>query len=148
MWHDETYPAILKEYVQTGKARMAYVNFPLSIHAHAHQAAIAAMCAGAQNKFWQMHDALFGAQDQWVPLPDPSAKFEELAGKAGVDVNALKACVSSHKMRPLIEADHEKAVRAGVRATPSFFIGSQLLEGVQLPADLRKVLDAALAGAK
>ena len=74
--------------------------------------------------------------------------FEELAQGAGVDVTALRACVSSHKMRPLIDADHEKALRAGVRATPSFFIGSQLLEGVQMPADLRKVLDAALAGAK
>ena len=50
-------------------------------------------------------------------------------------------------MLPLIEADREKAQRAGVRATPSFFIGSQLLEGVQPVENLRKALDAALASA-
>jgi len=148
MWHDSADMTIRREYIDNGKVRLAFINYPIGTHQNAVPAAEHAMCAAAQNKFFEMHDALFAAQDQWVPLPDPSAKFQELAGKAGVDVNALKACVSSHKMRPLIEADHEKAVRAGVRATPSFFIGNQLLEGVQMPADLRKVLDAALANAK
>jgi protein-disulfide isomerase len=148
MWHDSADMTIRREYIDNGKVRLAFINYPIGTHQNAIPAAEHAMCAAAQNKFWEMHDALFGAQDQWVPLPDPSPKFEELAGKAGVDVTALKACVSSHKMRPLIEADHEKATRAGVRATPSFFIGNQILEGVQMPADLRKVLDAALAAAK
>jgi protein-disulfide isomerase len=148
MWHDSADMTIRREYVDNGKVRLAFINYPIGNHQNAVPAAEHAMCAAAQGKFWEMHDALFGAQDKWVPLPDPSSVFVDLAATAGVDVNALKACVSSHKMRPLIEADHEKAVRAGVRATPSFFIGNQLLEGVQMPADLRKVLDAAIAGAK
>ncbi|HUQ82369.1 MAG TPA: thioredoxin domain-containing protein [Gemmatimonadaceae bacterium] len=148
MWHDSADMTIRREYIDNGKVRLAFINYPIGNHQNAMPAAEHAMCAAAQNKFWEMHDALFGAQDKWVPLPDPSPVFADLAAKAGVDVNALKACVSSHKMRALIEADHEKAVRAGVRATPSFFIGNQLLEGVQMPADLRKVLDAAIASAK
>ena len=148
MWHDSADMTIRREYIDNGKVRLAFVNYPIGSHQNAVPAAEYAMCAAAQNKFWEMHDALFASQDKWVPLPKPGPVLESLATSVGVEVNALRACVSSHKMLPLIEADHEKAVRAGVRATPSFFIGNQLLEGVQMPADLRKVLDAALANAK
>ena len=148
MWHDSADMTIRREYIDNGKVRLAFVNYPIGSHQNAVPAAEYAMCAAAQNKFWEMHDALFASQDKWVPLPKPGPMLESLATSVGVEVNALRACVSSHKMLPLIEADHEKAVRAGVRATPSFFIGNQLLEGVQMPADLRKVLDAALANAK
>src|SRR6058998_2501259 len=64
-WHDQTYPTLRDQYVKTGKIRLAYVNFPLAIHVHAFPAAEAAMCAGAQAKFWQMHDALFSSQNSW-----------------------------------------------------------------------------------
>jgi protein-disulfide isomerase len=148
MWHDSADMTIRREYIDNGKVRLAFVNYPIGSHQNAVPAAEYAMCAAAQNKFWEMHDALFASQDKWVPLPKPGPVLESLATSVGVEVNALRACVSSHKMLPLIQADHEKAARAGVRATPSFFIGNQLLEGVQMPADLRKVLDAALANAK
>src|SRR3954447_6475356 len=64
-WHDQTYNTFLDQYVKTGKVRLAYVNFPLGIHAHAFPAAEAAMCAGVQNKFWPMHDSLFASQGRW-----------------------------------------------------------------------------------
>jgi len=147
MWHDSADMTIRREYIDNGKVRMAFVNFPISSHQNALPAAEYAMCAGAQNKFWEMHDALFAAQDRWAPLPNPVQAFDQIAASVGADTAAVKACVSAHKMLPLIEADREKASRAGVRATPSFFIGNQILEGVQMPSDLRRVLDAALAKA-
>jgi len=147
MWHDSSDLTVRREYIDNGKVRLAYINFPINSHANAIPAAEYAMCAAAQNKFWEMHDALFAAQDKWVPLPKPGPILDSLALSVGAEPTALRSCVSLHKMLPLIQADHEKATRAGVRATPSFFIGNQLLEGVQMPADLRKVLDAALATA-
>ena len=147
MWHDSTDAVIRREYVDNGKVRLAFVNFPLNIHPNAIPAAEYAMCAAAQDKFWQMHDSLFAQQEIWAPQEKPTAALEQVAASAGVDLTALRSCVSAHKMRPLIEADHEKAARAGVRATPSFFIGNQVLEGVQPASELRKALDAALAGA-
>ena len=134
MWHDSADMIIRREYVDNGKVRLAFINYPIANHQNAVPAAEYAMCAAAQNKFWEMHDAIFGAQEQWAAMPNPTARFEELAQGAGVDVTALRACVASHKMRPLIEADREKAATAGVRATPSFFIGNRLLEGVQCRA--------------
>jgi protein-disulfide isomerase len=147
MWHDSSDLTIRREYIDNGKVRLAFVNFPINSHANAVPAAEHAMCAAAQDKFWQMHDALFASQDKWAPLPDPRPPLEQIAASVGVDMTALRSCVSSHKMLPLIEADREKASRARVRATPSFFIGDALLEGVQPIENLRKALDAALANA-
>jgi protein-disulfide isomerase len=65
MWHDSTYETLKREYVNTGKVRLAYINFPLEKHRNAMPAAEAAMCAAAQGKFWEMHDALFDAQAKW-----------------------------------------------------------------------------------
>ena len=147
MWHDSSDAAIRREYIDNGKVRLAFVNFPINSHQNAIPAAEYAMCAAAQDKFWQAHDSLFAHQDTWAALPDPGPTLERLATSAGAEVNALRACVSKHKMLPLIEADREKAGRAGVRATPSFFIGSRPLEGVVPLQELRKALDEALAGA-
>jgi protein-disulfide isomerase len=145
MWHDSSDMTIRRDYIDNGKVRLAFVNYPIGSHQNAIPAAEYAMCAAAQNKFWQTHDALFASQEKWAALPDPAPLLEQAATSAGVDLTALRSCVSSHKMRPLIEADREKASQAGVRATPSFFVNNQLLEGVVPTAELKKALDAALA---
>ena len=147
-WHDATYQMVLNDYVKTGKVRMAYVNFPLSIHAHAHQAAIAAMCAGAQDKFWQMHDALFASQSKWEGDADPSATFDSLATSVGVNAADYHACLSSPSIAALIAGDQERARGGGVSATPSFWVGGKLIEGAVPTAEMKAAIDQALAGAK
>jgi len=143
-WHDQTYPQFLNQYVKTGKVRLAYVNFPLGIHVHAFPAAEAAMCAAAQDKFWPMHDALFATQAHWESLPSPSPVFDSLAQATGVDMKRWRDCVSSGKMRPLIQADHDRAQRAGASATPSFMIGDKLLAGAIPLNELQQAIDSAM----
>jgi len=143
-WHDQTYSAFLDQYVKTGKVRLAYVNFPLGIHAYAWPAAEAAMCAGAQNKFWPMHDALFATQGRWEGSADPTPVFDSLARSNGVEMDRWHDCIKSGKMKPLIQADHDRAERAGASATPSFMIGDQLLTGAQPLSDMQRVIDSAL----
>ena len=143
-WHDQTYPMLRDQYVKTGKVRLAYVNFPLAMHAHAMPAAEAAMCAGAQDKFWPMHDALFSTQTRWETLDAPGPVFDSLAQTTGVDMTHWRDCVSTGKMRPLIDADHDRASRAGASATPSFMIGNKLLTGAQPLDELRKAIDSAM----
>lgn len=147
-WHDNTFPVVRDEYVKTGKVRLAYVNFPLRMHLNSQPAANAAMCASAQGKFWEMHDALFGSQDQWEMLKDPTAFFEGLAGKVGVNMTDWKACVQTKPLQPLIDADMDRAKRAGVESTPSFIVGGRLVPGALPPAEMRKVINDALAKAK
>jgi protein-disulfide isomerase len=146
-WHDASYATIIKEYVNTGKVRFAFLNLPLSMHQHSMQAAEAAMCASVQGRFWPMHEALFKTQQQWEVLPNPGAFYDSLAVKAGVDAAQWRSCVSTHAVRPLIDADRSRLQMSGVDATPTFFVGSTKLEGAQPIEALRKALDAALAKA-
>ena len=143
-WHDQTYGAFLDKYVKTGKVRLAYVNFPLEMHAFAMPAAEAAMCAGAQNKFWAMHDSLFSTQKRWEAVADPAPAFDSLARATGVDMTRWRDCVKSGKMKPLIEADHDRAQQAGASATPSFMIANKLLTGAQPLSEMQRVIDSAL----
>ena len=144
-WHDESFAALRREYVENGKVRLAYYNFPLTIHPNAVPAAEAAMCAGAQNKFWPMHDALFASQATWAGLKDPSPVFDSLGTKVGLDTRSFNACRSTHATLPMIRADQDRAERAGVQSTPTIIIGSKLIAGAQPTDNFRRALDAALA---
>jgi protein-disulfide isomerase len=144
-WHEQTYHNLRDEFVRTGKVRLAYINYPLAQHIHAAPAAEAAMCAGAQGKFWEMHDALFTNQARWSALPSSTAYFESLARGTGVDVARWRQCVQSGKMRIWIQADHDRARAAGAASTPSFLIGDRILIGAQPIEALRGAIDSALA---
>ena len=146
-WHDETYAPFFNEYVKPGKVRFAYINYPLASHQNAWPAAQSAMCAAAQDKFWPMHDALFATQAAWEVMPAPMPLFDSLARSVKLDVKRWNDCVASGKMRPLIQADHDRALAAGVTATPSFLIGSSLAVGAIPIADMRKAVDSAIAKA-
>lgn len=128
-WHDETYPAIKRNYIDAGIVRMAYVNLPLSIHPHAEPAAEAAMCASAQGKFWGVHDALFATQQRWTPMADARALFDSIALASGIDAAAYRSCMDSDVMIRLINGDRERAANASVRPTPTFFVGGERIEG-------------------
>lgn len=147
-WHDEVFATVVRDYVATGKVRIAYVNLPLSIHANAVPAAEAAMCTSAQGRFWQMHDALFRTQENWERLADPKPLFDSLAVSVGADPAAYRSCVQSGVTRPMIEADARRVDDAGVRATPTFFIGDTKLEGAVPLPEFRAAIDRALAGAR
>jgi protein-disulfide isomerase len=147
-WHDATFPALHNEFVKTGKVRVAYVNFPLPMHAQAWPSAEAAMCAGAQGKFWEMHDAIFDNQKRWASGPSPAMVFDSLARTTGVDMARWRECVAKGVTKPLIQADHQRAQGAGVRSTPSILIGNELLAGAHPIEGIRPFLDSALAKAR
>ena len=144
-WHDESYRTLVDDYVRTGRVRVAYVNFPLAQHQHAVATAEAAMCAAAQGKFWQFHDALFATQQSWESLPSARAVVDSIATATGVDRAKWTACVDSGKMRPLIMADRNRSAAAGVQSTPSFLIGDRVLVGAVPMAELKAAIDSELA---
>ncbi len=146
-WHDESYAAVKREYVDAGKVRLAYVNFPLPGHKNAWPAAEAAMCAAAQDKFWGMHDALFATQESWGELANPAPMFDSLALANGVDTAAFHGCLSRHLTRPMIQADIDRAEQSGVNSTPSFIVGGTMLRGAMPLKEFRGAVDAALAHA-
>lgn len=144
-WHDESWAAIRKDYVETGKVRVAYVNLPLSIHRNAQPAAQAAMCVAAQGKFWPMQDALFRTQRDWENASDPEPFYEKLATEVGANPDEMRACVRSGVMQSLIKADVDRANTSGATSTPTFFVGGRAVIGAQPLAAFRNALDNALA---
>lgn len=146
-WHDETYPIIKREYIDAGIVRMAYVNLPLSMHPHAQPAAEAAMCAAAQGRFWPVHDAIFDTQERWTPLPNAIPLFDSIAVASGIEATQYRTCRESGVMRRLIAADVSRAIAAGVRPTPTFFVGSEKIEGAAPIAEFRAAIARARARA-
>jgi protein-disulfide isomerase len=141
-WEDANYAKIVKDYVKTGRVRLAFLNMPLSMHRNALPASEAAMCASVQNKFWPMHDTLFASQTQWEVLADPRPKLDSIAKAVGVDMPQWRACMAQHATVALIDADRDRARRAGVNSTPTFFVGNQTLAGAD--ANVSAAIDAAL----
>jgi protein-disulfide isomerase len=144
-WHAESYQPLVDQYVRTGKVKVAYINFPLGQHQNAVPAAQAAMCASVQNKFWQYHDALFNSQDKWQSMPQPRPVLDSIARTVGVDVATWGKCVDSDKTLPLIFADRDRAAAGGVQSTPTFLIGGRVIAGAVPFAELKPVIDSAIA---
>ena len=144
-WHDDVWAAVKKDYVDTGKLRVAYVNLPLSMHRNAMPAAQVAMCASVQDKFWPVQDAIFRAQKEWDAAADPLPVLEALAAESGTNVDSLRNCVKSGSMDALIQADVDRATRAGASSTPMFFVGGRPLLGAQPLSAFREAIDAAIA---
>jgi protein-disulfide isomerase len=148
-WHLDAHATVVKEFVDAGKLRIAYVNFPLPNHAHALPAAEAAMCASAQGKYVKYADALFESQSRWHELPstDATAVFAELATSVGLDLGPWTECTTSGAMRPLVLGDRERARQIGVGSTPTFIIGQTRIPGVMPLGEFRKVIEDEIAKA-
>lgn len=145
-WNDDVFPLIRKEYVATGRVRMAYVNMPLDIHLNAVPTALAAFCASAQGKFWETHARIFETQSRWKDLPDARPFLDSLAIAAGADATTLRLCTERARAMKLIQQDAERSKAAGVDSLPTFFIGTHRVLGPAPVAIFRAVIDSALAG--
>lgn len=142
----ETFPAVERSYIATGKVRWVFINFPLTdIHPHAAAAAQLALCAAKQNGFWRVHDLLFQHQETWAPLKEAGPFFVSLADSAGLSKPALLACLEAPETVQAVKADAEGAARSGAGSTPTFYIEGGLLEGAQPTEVFRRVLDSVYA---
>jgi protein-disulfide isomerase len=118
--------------------RFVFRQFPLaSIHPYAELAAEAAEAAGAQGKFWTMHDMLYENQDRLDP-PYLLAYAEAI----GLDVARFSDDLRTHAYQPRVQEDLMSGVRSGVQGTPSFFINGASHDG---PWDFDSLLAAILA---
>jgi len=121
---EPTLDQVIEEYGD--KVQIAFKHMPLHFHAKAPAAHAAAIAAGKQDKFWEMHDLIFENQAAMS-----EAKYVEWAGELGLDVDRFKRDVASPEVQKIIEADKQEAAKLGVTGTPSFFINGRFLSGAQ-----------------
>lgn len=122
------------------EVRWEFRAFPLEFHKDAEPAAEAALAAGAQGKFWPMHDLLFAHQAALKP-----ADLRTYATMLQLDMKAYDEAIVSHRYAAQIAADRALGARAGVSATPTFLVGGRLIPGAIQLAQLNQLTDAALA---
>lgn len=103
---------------------LVYRHLPLGMHPYAETAAEAAEAAGAQGKFWEMHDTLFAHQAQMAP-----AQLPLLAQELGLDGARFDEELATRRHRDRIQAQAEEAKSLGASGTPSFFINGEKYEG-------------------
>lgn len=122
----QAYPIVKQIQERLGdQLRFVFRNFPLSqMHPHAEQAAEAAEAAGAQGKFWQMHDLLYEHQRA---LDDK--RLERYAQTLGLDLEVFNAALSRHSEAQRVREDFRSGVRSGVNGTPTFFINGVRHDG-------------------
>ena len=139
-YSDESYSLIVENYVNTGKVKYVFRDFPLSFHPNAQKAAEAAECAGEQGRFWDMHDYLFENQDYLA--------VENLKGYAkdlDLDTEEFNDCLDSGRMAEEVENDLLEGQSYGVSGTPGFFINGKLISGAQPYSVFEQEIEAALA---
>jgi protein-disulfide isomerase len=130
----ETLPRILSEMVETGTVYYLIKDLPLdSLHPLARAAATAARCAGAQEAYLAMHDALFESLDAWngAGVDEANAIFNGLAAELELDTAAFAACLSDGRFDAAIQQNLEEALALNAQATPYFFINGYPISGAQ-----------------
>jgi len=118
--------------------KLVIKHFPLPSHNFAKKAAIAALAAEKQGKFWEMHEKLFAHQKQ---LGD--AKVEEIARELGLNMERFDQDLKDPEMQSRIDRDLNNGHQANVRGTPAIFMNGKLLNQRSLPG-FQQAIDAEL----
>ena len=144
MFAQGTYPELHREFVATGRVRWTYVPFVIGMFPNGAEAARASECAGEQDRFWDMHDLLFGKQKEWKANRSAASLFGNYAEELKLDEKRFAACYREDRGGQRTALNNRAANALGVRATPTFFVNGRLVEGA-LPAEqFRQLLTMAL----
>ena len=111
-------------------------HFPLSMHESAFDAAIAAHCAGKQDKFWEALDVFFSQQSK-LKTTQPKAM---LTAALTLDVAVLEACIKDPKSKSAIQIDQQIGIDIGINATPTFIINDRQESGIPTETSLRRLI--------
>ncbi len=113
----ETWPRLQAKYIDTGKVRFIYRDYPRADQGVGVEAAVAARCAGAQGKYWAMHDRLFSEGGRL-----DAAAFKGYAKAIGVDPSVFNQCFDTRRHLESIFQDRQEANRWGFHGTPGFIL--------------------------
>jgi len=122
--------------------RIVFKHFPLSFHNQAMPAALAAVAAGEQGKFWEYHDELFINQSSLS-----AEKYLEIAQELGLDIKKFSLDMMRPSLRQKIEQDVADGKKAGVTGTPAIFVNGRTLKKRDLAA-ISKLIDEELAASR
>ncbi|MEL6817280.1 MAG: DsbA family protein [Pseudomonadota bacterium] len=142
LFHNDVWPTIKENYVDTGKVKFIVREFPLDPRAAA--AAMLARCA-PNDAYFAMVDVLFKQQTAWARAEDARAPLENIAKLAGFTQESFEACLTDQKLLDDVNAIRVRgAEEFGVSSTPTFFIDGDRYSGVLSVEQMSAILDSKL----
>ena len=147
MFWKEVEPRLKKEYIDTGKAKLVFRDFPIvQIHPEALLASMAVDCAGEQDKYWQYHDKVFREQynkgDDLVRFK--AADLKKWAKDTGIDSAKFDQCLDSEKYKNEVLKATADGDAVSVQGTPTFFINGHVIGGAQAYPAFKNLIDSLL----
>jgi protein-disulfide isomerase len=143
-WHQEIYPKLKSEYIDTGKVRFAFWDFAF-LGEESFKAAEAAMCAMDQDKFWEYHDVLFNAQGLETESSFSDASLKQFAQNIGLNQSSFNECFDARIHKPIVEDLTNQGTNYGVNSTPTVFINGLKFEGILPWQTYQQVIETELA---
>lgn len=146
-FHSGTFEELKKSYIDTGKVRWVIYDLPLKIHPLALNAAEAALCAGDQGKFWELHDMLLSTD-----APPDDGLIEKSAEGLSLDIKGLQSCLKSGKYSAEVQKEGAQATALQIIHTPTFLVAKStkdkldgvVILGAQPFATFQSAIDALL----
>lgn len=140
---DQTMPLIKKNYIDTGKVKMIFRDFPLSFHPRAQVSAMAAECVGDElgdKAYFEYHDLLFSN----APASLTDENLKKYALQVGANEGRYNDCLSSEKFLEEVQKDLSDGQRAGITGTPGFLINNKRISGAQPYSAFEALIEEAL----
>ena len=144
LFHEETFPELQKIYIAAGLVEWKFIPFVLGRFPNGLEAAMAAECAGEQDRFFPMQSRLFLEQRAWRTSQDPNDFFSSMAADEGLDVNRFESCLEGGWQENSLRANIRLGQQAGARGTPYFIVDGRPVQGARPLDEFRGYLDAAL----
>ncbi|MCW0235827.1 MAG: DsbA family protein [Ferrovibrio sp.] len=139
-FHADVLPALKTEYIDTGKAKLIFRDFPLDQLAFA--GAVLARCGGPE-KYYTYLNVLFAQQRQWAGSPDPKAALTQIGRLGGVSAEQFDKCLADKPLGDyILNSRLEGNQKFNVNSTPTLIINGKAESGVPSIDDMRKKLDA------
>jgi protein-disulfide isomerase len=143
--------AVMAEFLKKTEAesgsrlRLIFHHFPLAMHLHAREAALAAEAAAMQGRFWEMHDLLYKEQAAWSKADNVPVLFNSYAGTLGLDLDRFKKDLQNPEVAARVDADQKLGASRGVTSTPTLFVNNVALPAEAMNAvGVKKAIENAL----
>lgn len=120
----------------SSNVRWVFMNYPLPMHRGADEMAAAALCAHGQGRFWEYQDRMFQVEE--FPGLDG---LTAIAGELGLDAESFQRCLEEGEALDKVEDDVREGRRAGVQATPTYFVNGRMLRGLTDPDSLADLIE-------
>ena len=137
----DSWTMVQKEFIERGRVRWIFVPLDIGISRNSGEAALAALCAQEQDRFWPMHDRLFAERGRWANVKDADQVLRAFAAGLGLDSAAFDACMGGEKAKDRLKKMNEVGRKLRIRATPTFLLNEVRVRGAPPTGEFREILE-------